>query len=199
MDILGDDEYEASAPARRQRRRLRRHRLGGSSPGRQRPAFDDIMFRLGAALSPGSSCVESWHEQGESFWIEDLRHVYALRGSAACARARLDRCRPSTTSTRLRHQVPANRADRGPAGVGSAARARRRALDDFAARLRTHRPYVDAAADEARRERRAPRKRRRRIRGEVARGARRTYVVRHTKITCTPTRAPFASPRAEGR
>ena len=46
------------------------------------------MFSLGSSLSPEFiTFVATWHEHGESFWIEDLRRVYALRGSAACTRA----------------------------------------------------------------------------------------------------------------
>ena len=78
-----------------------------------------------------------------------------------------------------------------------------RSLDDFAARRtnsrgRTSTPRPTRRAASAR----APLASvARRIRGSSARGARRTYVVRAhvSKITCTPARAPFASPRAEGR
>ena len=145
---------------RRQRRRLRRHRLR-----RQ--------LRRRATTTPPSTtscspefleCVGSWHEQGESFWIEDLRRVYALRGSAACTRARLRSLqaeyyvdRGFVTKYLQTEPTEGRQALEVLLGLDAA-----RSLDDFAARPHElTRPYVDAAADEARREAaRASRKRR---------------------------------------
>ena len=167
MDILESDDDDAYAPAPAPPPAPPPPTAPAAAPPAPNndPAFDDIMFRLGAALSPELiECVASWHEHGESFWIEDLRHVYALRGSAACTRARLRTLqaeyyvdRGFITKYIQTEPTEGRQAMEVLLGLDAA-----RSLDDFAARPHElTRPYVDAAADEARREAaRASRKRR---------------------------------------